>query len=111
MGGICGGGVAYNLTKTVVAMRRNRVTVAKENVVDRLGLPKDLLLGAINIEVTGQYEVYVENYSSIIEYTDRVIKIRGKGLSVKIGGKNLVIDWYTKNDMRIVGVIKEVIYY
>lgn len=98
-------------TKTVAAMRRNKMTEAKENVVERLGLPKDLLLGAINIEITGQYEVYVENYSSIIEYTDRVIKIRGKGVSVKIAGKNLVIDTYTKNDMCIVGIIKEIIYY
>ena len=41
-------------TKTVAAMKRNKMTEAKENVVDRLGLPKDLLLGAINIEITGQ---------------------------------------------------------
>lgn len=83
----------------------------RERVVDRLNLPKDLLLGAVNVSLTGQYEAYIENYSSIIEYTDCVIKVRGKGLSLKITGKHLTIDTYSKDDMRITGIIKEVIYY
>lgn len=92
-------------------VKRKKVREVKEGVVEKLDLPKDLLLGAMNIIVTGQYEVYVENYSSIIEYTDRVIKIRGKGCSTKISGKNLCIDSYSKDDMSIKGIIKEIIYY
>lgn len=92
-------------------MKNRGVSGTREKVVNRLNLPKDLLLGAVNIAVTGQYEAYIENYSSIIEYTDSIIKIRAKGVSVKIAGKNLVIDTYSKDDMRITGIIKEIIYY
>lgn len=92
-------------------VKSRKVIDAKTRVVDRFDLPKDLLLGAINISVTGQYEAYIENYSSIIEYTDCVIKIRGKGISLKITGKNLVIDSYSKDDMYIKGIIREIIYY
>lgn len=94
-----------------ITVKSKKEISARENLVDRLDLPKDLLLGAINICITGQYEAYIENYNSIIEYTDRVIKIRGKNLSVKITGKNLIIDSYSKDDMSIKGIIKEVIYY
>ncbi len=92
-------------------MRRVKQRDVKEKIVDRLGLPKDLLLGAMNIILTGKYDVYIENYISIIEYTDTVIKINGKGGRVKVAGKNLVIDSYSKTDMRITGIVKEVIYY
>lgn len=92
-------------------MKSRKLSYAKERLVDRLELPKDLLLGAINISITGQYEAYIENYSSIIEYTDCVIKIRGKGVSIKILGKNLVIDSYSADDMYIKGIIREIIYY
>ena len=39
-----------------------------EKLVDALQLPKDLCLGALNIRIIGQYEAYIENYRSIIEY-------------------------------------------
>lgn len=92
-------------------VRGRKRTDAKAKIVDRFQLPKDLLLGAMNISITGQYEAYIENYSSIIEYTDCVIKIRGKGVCLKIAGKNLVIDSYSKDDMCIKGIIREIIYY
>ncbi len=95
---------AYNV-------KSRKKTDAKSRIVDRFDLPKDLMLGAMNVSITGQYEAYIENYSSIIEYTDCVIKIRGKGVSLKITGKNLVIDSYSKDDMNIKGIIREIIYY
>ncbi len=76
-----------------------------------MNLPKDLLLGAINIKIMGKWEVFIENYKSIIEYTDTVIKLQGKDMRVKIIGKNLKIDCYNKEDMEIKGIINEIIYY
>ncbi len=83
----------------------------KLKLVDKMELPKDLLLGAINIRITGKWEAYIENYKSIIEYTDTVIKLQGKNTRIKIAGKNLRISCYTKEDMEIKGIINEVIYY
>ncbi len=84
---------------------------AKLNMVNKMDLPKDLLLGAVNVKITGKWEMYVENYKSIIEYTDTVIKLQGKDTRIKIIGKKLKISCYTKEDMEIKGIINEVIYY
>lgn len=72
---------------------------------------KDLLVGAIGLKVTGQNDAYIENYKSIIEYTDSVIKLQGKNTRIKIIGKNMKINCYNKEDMEIKGIIKEIIYY
>ncbi len=74
-------------------------------VVEALELPKDLCLGALSIKLIGQYEAYIENYRCIIEYGNEVIKLQGKDSRVKISGKNLKISYFTKDDMRIKGVI------
>ncbi|MDE6209709.1 MAG: YabP/YqfC family sporulation protein [Lachnospiraceae bacterium] len=79
-------------------------------ITDKLELPKDLLLGAMNIYLTGSYEAYIENYKSIIEYNDKKISVRGKKNIVIINGKNLKIDNFTKTDMVIKGIISEVIF-
>ena len=34
----------------------------RENISDNLKLPKEILLGASVLHVTGQYEIYIENY-------------------------------------------------
>lgn len=80
-------------------------------IIDALELPKDLCLGALNVKLTGQYEAYVENYRSIIEYGDSVIKLQGKNSRVSISGKNLKIVCFTKDDMKIKGYLQEVKFY
>ena len=72
---------------------------------------KDLLIGAISLKVTGRNEAFIENYKSIIEYTDSIIKLQGKNTIIKIMGKNIQINCYNKEDMEIKGIINEIIYY
>ncbi len=79
--------------------------------IDALELPKDLCLGALNVKLTGQYEAYIENYRSIIEYGDSVIKLQGKNSRLSISGKNLKIVCFTKDDMKIKGYLQEVKFY
>ncbi len=81
------------------------------SIIEKMNLPKDLMLGAMNIKVIGKWEACIENYKSIIEYTDCVIKLQGKNTRLKIIGKNLKINCYTKEDMHIYGIINEIIYY
>lgn len=80
-------------------------------IVEALELPKDLCLGALNVRMIGQYEAYIENYRSIIEYTPTDIKLQGKNTRVSICGKNLRIVCFTKDDMKIKGYIVEVKFY
>lgn len=80
----------------------------KYKIADKLDLPKDLILGAMNIHLTGNYEVYVENYKAIINYSSENIILKGRNNTVCIKGKRLCIDNFSKTDMIIKGYILEV---
>lgn len=81
------------------------------NMVNLFKLPKDLVLGNLILTASGQSEVYVENYRSIIEYTRELIKLQGKNCKVSITGKSLFIEYYTSDEMKITGRIGEIKYY
>ena len=81
-----------------------------EKLIDTLQLPKDLMLGALNIRLLGQYEAYIENYKSIIEYNDKTISLLGKNTKVTLIGEKLRIVCFSKDDMRIKGCLHEIKY-
>lgn len=82
----------------------------KEQVVESLKLPKDLLLGASIVTLTGNGEAWIENYKGLIEYSDTFIVLQGKTCQICIEGKRLSIDYYTNEDMKISGLIEAVRY-
>ncbi len=84
--------------------------MGKELVVESLRLPKDFLLGASIVTITGNMDVFVENYKGIIEYTSQVILLQGKTCKIEICGKRLNIVYYTNEDMKISGCIEAVRY-
>ncbi|MEG0371830.1 MAG: sporulation protein YqfC [Clostridium sp.] len=48
----------------------------REKVVDKLSLPKDIVLNMPVIRMVGNREVVIENHSGILEYNTEVIKVR-----------------------------------
>ena len=70
-----------------------------------LGMPKDVILGVPLITITGQTEALVENFRGILEYTDKLIRIQTKIGKIHISGRNLQIECYTNDEMKIVGYI------
>ncbi|MDD3205611.1 MAG: YabP/YqfC family sporulation protein [Lachnospiraceae bacterium] len=82
----------------------------KSQMVECLQLPKDLVLGASIITVTGNQDIYIENYKGIIEYTSDTILIQGKKCQICIEGMNLSIDYYTDEDMKISGKVEHIHY-
>ena len=50
-------------------------------------------------------EVNVENYRSILIYTDTLVKLQAKNCKVLIHGSRLRIDYYTAEEMKITGQI------
>lgn len=82
----------------------------KEMVVESLKLPKDSILGASIVTLTGNTDAFVENYRGIIEYTGDLILLQGKTCKIKICGKRLCIDYYTNEDMKISGLIEQICY-
>ena len=78
----------------------------KEQVIDSLNLPKDMMLGASIVTMTGNKEAWVENYKGIITYHDKQIVLQGKTCQICFVGQNLSIDYYTNEDMKISGQIE-----
>lgn len=78
---------------------------SKELIVESLKLPKDTMLGAAIVTVTGNREAFVENYKGILEYTTESIVLQGKNSRICFEGKGLSIDYYTNEDMKISGRI------
>ena len=64
-------------------MRRNNkklpisaLSNPKELIVESLRLPKDTMLGAAIVTITGKQEAFIENYKGILEYTTESIVLQ-----------------------------------
>lgn len=79
-------------------------------MVDSLKLPKDSMLGASIVTVTGNTDAFIENYRGIIEYNSQMILLQGKNCRIEICGKRLCIVYYTNEDMKINGWIEQIRY-
>lgn len=82
----------------------------KELIVESLRLPKDTMLGAAIVTITGKQEAFIENYKGILEYTTESIVLQGKNCKICFEGQRLSIDYYTNEDMKISGSIDTVRY-
>ena len=79
-------------------------------LADAANLPKDVVLGVPILTLTGHYEVNIENYRGILEYTEQLIRINVRGGQIRITGKSLEINYYTTTDMKITGKVEKIEY-
>ena len=77
----------------------------KEKMASAASMPKDVVLGAAVVTIIGTGEMCIENYRGIIEYTDVLIRVQTKECQIKLQGKNLQIEYYTNDEMKITGRI------
>lgn len=82
----------------------------REKMVTNLELPKDLMLGASVLTVTGRNEALISNYKGILEYKDCFIRVQTKNCRIQISGTHLAIDYYTNEEMKITGFIDSIQY-
>jgi len=82
----------------------------REQVIEQLELPKDLLMGEAIVTITGRRELLIENYKGILNYEDSFIKIQAKNCRIMITGRKLSIDYYTNEEMKISGFFEQVQY-
>ena len=83
----------------------------KTRITDAAGMPKDVLFGVPIVTIIGQNEVCIENYRGILEYTDKLIRIQTKLGRIHVLGRNLQIEYYTNDEMKIVGHINLIEYH
>ena len=76
-------------------------------MADAANLPKDVVLGVPILTLTGHYEVNIENYRGILEYTEQLIRINVRSGQIRITGKSLEINYYTTTEMKITGKVEK----
>ncbi|NLL77502.1 MAG: sporulation protein [Clostridiales bacterium] len=91
--------------------RKQKLERKKEIIVESLKLPKDSMLGASIVTITGNTDAFVENYRGILEYSEELILLQGKTCQISIIGKKMSIDYYTNEDMKISGYIECIRYH
>ncbi len=81
---------------------------SKELLVTSLKFPEDVVMGEMMLSFAGRRALLVENYRTIVLYTDELIKLQGKTCRLLVSGSRLSIQYYTREEMKITGQIKSV---
>lgn len=84
------------------------IVIEIRNVINKLELPSDALLGDTVVEIIGKNSLYVENYKRIIAFCDEYIEIQCKAYRLKVCGCSLQILYYNNVDLKISGVLNEI---
>lgn len=69
---------------------------------------QDAIGGEMSIILLGRRTLKIENYRSILLYTDEHVRIQAKHDKVNIKGKHLCIRYYDKDEMEICGMIASI---
>lgn len=69
---------------------------------------RDVTEGATIVRVHGTKEAWLENYQTLLEYTDSCIRVAGKHIEVYVEGTGMRIEYYGSIDMKIVGTIQKI---
>ena len=98
--------------KTVSNQKKNPVRTehssSKDYFMDALHIPADISNGTMRLTITGARQVWVENYLGILDYTDNRILLQGRNGTLCIEGKKLKIEYYTRDDMFLRGIIHDI---
>lgn len=71
---------------------------------------KDYVLGEVNLRMIGRKQVYIENYKYIMDYSECVVRLQCRNCRLKILGKCLMIEYFSKDDMLVKGNIQSIIF-
>ncbi len=77
----------------------------RERITEALDMPKDLALNLPKLNMTGDKELYIENYKGIVEYSETLVRIKTTHHILKVTGKALQINTITDEDLLISGQI------
>ena len=89
-------------------MKKKNVFPIHEQLINASQLPKDALLGASIISMTGNTDILIENFKNIIKYETDLLLIQCKRNRIQIIGKCLELEQYNKEELKIRGIIQEI---
>lgn len=98
----------YVYIKETEKNRRKDYEQFLEHASEHLSIPKDVIAGQAMISMTGNHCIRVCNYRSIEEYSTEQIKLSLGKKSLVIMGSHLLIEYFRKDEIKIVGNIMNV---
>jgi sporulation protein YqfC len=82
----------------------------RENIAERLDLPRDVLLNIPKIIILGDNEITIENHKGIILFEDKQIKINSNVGLISIYGAGFEILFIGGSTLTISGKFTSVVY-
>lgn len=77
-------------------------------MTDTLKLPRELVNGDSVITISGQEEIFIENYKGILECTETLLWIATQNFRLCIEGRNLAVAYYNHDEMKVTGTIEHI---
>jgi sporulation protein YqfC len=82
----------------------------KQNIADKLDLPRDIILNMPKITVTGDNEIIIENHKGVVLFVENQVKVNsGVGL-ISIYGSRFEILFMGGSTITIGGKFKSIAY-
>lgn len=88
----------------------NMISKVKENLAEKLDIPKDIILQYPKITVIGNNELTIENHKGIIVFKEDAIKVKSNIGTVNIRGVNLEILYISSATIVLSGKFKVIEY-
>ena len=98
----------YIYMKETEKKRRKEYDSFLEHTSETLSIPKDVLAGQAMISLTGNHGIRVSNYRGVEEYSTDTVKLALGKKSLLICGNHLLIEYFRKDEIKIVGNISNV---
>ena len=101
----------YRHVKKTSTKPEVREPIISRRLSDKFDIPEDIIAKAPVILGYGNHRLCIENYRSIIEYTDELIKVQTKQQKIYIRGNKLVIAYFREDEMCVLGNIDSIEYH
>lgn len=77
----------------------------KQKFQTAMEIPRELLKNYSRVTIIGGEDIWIENYKSILEYSDDIIRFSN---NICIYGQNLSVEEINSEDILIIGKIKNI---
>ena len=98
----------YTYIKETEKSRRKSYEHFLEHSSETLSIPGDVLAGQAIISLTGNHGIRVNNYRGVEEYSTETVKLALGKKSLLISGSHLLIEYFRKDEIKIIGNISNV---
>lgn len=80
----------------------------RENLINALELPRDLVLGMPYLNFCGNRELVIENHRGILNYDTSKLIVTTKVLLISIEGRGLCVEQYTMDTLKVTGFFESI---